>query len=90
MGEQFQIDQILFPFRLVQAELDLEGVLQGLSGVRNPGEVGDRGPRQDTEKEEVDRDGHEHGGHGEDRPLDDVVGAPHLPSRPLDPSSRAR
>jgi hypothetical protein len=77
VGQVVQVDEVLLPLRLVQAELGQQRVPQRRGRVRDAGQVGDRVAGQHPEQEEVDRDGDEDRHQGEEAPLDHVVSAAH-------------
>src|SRR6185369_15037970 len=82
-----EVEEVLLPLRLVEAELARERLLQLRRRVRHAREVGDRVARQRAEQDEVQGDRDEDRAEREEDPLDEVVGAPHAPARPGRPSS---
>src|SRR5439155_8066175 len=79
MRETIEIDRVLLPLRLVQPELlalILLELLRALPAPQRRHGVAGNG----AEEYEVQRDRDEDGRDGEEEPLDDIVGAPHVVS----------
>src|SRR3954453_4972814 len=75
--ELLEVDDVLLPLRLVEAELHLERVPQLLRRVRDAREVRDGSAGREAEEDEVDRHRHEDGDDRESDALQDVVGPLH-------------
>jgi hypothetical protein len=77
-SQMLQVDDVLLPLRLVQAELAAQLGAQRRRGVAHVAHVGHRVAGRGAEDEEVQRDGDEDRHQREQRPLDDVVDTTHL------------